>query len=223
MIQVSSLSWRPNSKTEPIIQNVSISILEGELIVLIGANGSGKSTILRSLSGWLQPTEGSVRLNDQPIQQYSSKQRAEWIALLPQRIRLAENIRVSEWLEYSRYRFSESHSRRKEVIANLLLSQGLSHLGTQNFHQLSGGEAQRISLLSLMAQEAKIWLLDEPGNHLDPKIQLSLYQNIIGQWNDGRTMVLLHNINLLLRSVPASRKIMFRSLSSKWVHLFEEH
>ena len=224
MLQVSSLSWKPNAKTKQILKDVSISISKGELVVLIGANGSGKSSLLRSLSGWLKPSKGSVLLNNSPIKGYSPVQRAEWITLLPQRMQLSENTTVSEWLGYSRFRFSESHKRRKQTVLELLQSQELSHLRDRSFYQLSGGEAQRVSLLGLMAQEAKIWLLDEPANHLDPKIQLEIYQKIISQWQAGTTMVLItHNINLLLRSVPKTEKMRVRIVGiQEGSILFEE-
>lgn len=211
MLQIASLSWRPNSKTKQVLHDISIEIREGDLVVLIGANGSGKSSLLRNLSGWLRPSQGDVLLNAQPVYQLSPKNRAEWIAMLPQKMKLAESISVSEWLCYARFRFSESYHARRKKISALLEKQGLSHLGERFFSQLSGGEAQRICLLSLIAQESKIWLLDEPANHLDPKIQLEIYQRIISQWQTGTTIVLItHNINLLLRSVSFSKQERIR-------------
>ena len=213
MIQVSSLSWRPNSNTKQILSDVSFSLEEGELLVLIGANGSGKSSLLRCLSGWIKPSSGSVEINDKPVHEYSSSQRAEWIALLPQRVQLSENISIKEWLGYARFRFTETQSKRRQKIRSLLQEQGLEALSERSWAQLSGGEAQRCAMLALMAQEARIWLLDEPANHLDPKIQQDVYQGLISQWNTGTTMVLItHNINLLLRSVPDKYKHKVRIL-----------
>lgn len=207
MLHVSSLSWKPNSKTKQILNDISILVSEGDLVVFVGANGSGKSSLLRSMSGWLKPTKGSILLNHKSIQEYSSTEKAQWVGLLPQRMQLSENISISEWLSYSRFRFSESHHKRKQRIAELLENQKLAHLGSRSFHQLSGGEAQRILLLGLMAQESNIWLLDEPANHLDPRIQMEIYQKIISQWQHGTTLILItHNINLLLRTVPDAQK-----------------
>ena len=213
MIQVSSLSWRPNSNTKKVLSDVSFSVNEGELLILIGANGSGKSSLLRCLSGWIKPSSGSVKLNDKLIQYFSPSQRAEWIALLPQRVQLSEDISIKEWLEYARFRFTETQSKRRNKIAAILVEQGLDALSERSWAQLSGGEAQRCAMLALMVQETRVWLLDEPANHLDPKIQQNVYQNLISQWKKGTTMVLItHNINLLLRSVPDEYKHKVRIL-----------
>ena len=76
------------------------------------------------------------------------------------------------------------------------------HFHDKDWYTLSGGEAQRVALLCLHAQDAKLWLLDEPANHLDPAVQKHIYSDIVQEWRNGRTVVLVtHNINLILGAV----------------------
>ena len=79
----------------------------------------------------------------------------------------------------------------------------LSTLATRTWPQLSGGEAQRMALLGLRLQDTECWLLDEPGNHLDPSVEHQLYQDLISEWQQGTTIVLVtHNINVLFQHLP---------------------
>ena len=128
---------------------------------------------------------------------------------------------LAEWFENLEAKLSERQliiavEILKEIKTRIqfLLDVGLDYLTLDRTSKsLSGGEAQRCAMLALMAQEARIWLLDEPANHLDPKIQQDVYQGLISQWNTGTTMVLItHNINLLLRSVPDKYKHKVRIL-----------
>ena len=116
---------------------------------------------------------------------------------------MSESIPIVDVIAASRYRFSESHRESRLRAAALLAEYHLEHLVDRDWATLSGGEAQRISLLTMTAQDADLWMLDEPANHLDPAIQKEMYRSLIHEWTQGRTMMIVtHNINLILGAVP---------------------
>ena len=106
----------------------------------------------------------------------------------------------------ARYRFAESLYTRRKYAVEILQRNNIEHLQDRDWHTLSGGEAQRIAWACMQAQDAKMWLLDEPANHLDPAVQREMYQNIVSEWIQGRTLIVVtHNINLILGAVPTDQ------------------
>ena len=189
-----------------ILSDISVQISPKTLYVIIGPNGSGKSSFLRCLSGWNVPSSGVVRFEQEDVYRISSKRRASKISFLPQRPRMNESIPIVDVIAAARYRFSESHRESRLRASKLLQANQLEHLENRDWDSLSGGEAQRIALLAMKAQDSDIWILDEPANHLDPAIQKEMYHSLICEWAAGRTMIIVtHNINLVLGAVPTSK------------------
>ncbi|MAA77887.1 MAG: hypothetical protein CL916_01400 [Deltaproteobacteria bacterium] len=194
-----------NVGAKVILDSISIQIPLHKMYVIIGPNGSGKSSLLRCLSGWNIPSAGLVRYGQEEVSGISAKRRASIMSFLPQRPRMTESIPIVDVIAAARYRFSESHRESKLSARALLEENHLGHLEDRDWDTLSGGEAQRIALLTMKAQDADLWILDEPANHLDPAVQKEMYQSLIHEWNEGRTMIVVtHNINLILAAVPTS-------------------
>ena len=194
LIDAQKISWNG------IIQDCSLSIAPCSFTVIVGRNGSGKSSLLRCLSGWYKVNSGEVKLKNRPVNHISPKERAAIIGLLPQRISVSENLPIKEWLSHFRFRFNEPKKITQGHITTALSKHQLEQLANRTWPQLSGGEAQRISLLGLTLQETECWLLDEPGNHLDPSVAHQLYQELVSEWQNGTTIVLVtHNINVLFQ------------------------
>ena len=204
MLVVDQLCFQRSEKQ--ILNQISFRVDEGQLVVIIGQNGSGKSSLLRCLSGWNRPSDGSIRLLDRSLQSLSTKERAAWISFLPQRPNLSESIPILDIVAAARYRFSESPSQSRKIAAEYLKKNRIFHLQDRDWHTLSGGEAQRVALTCMRIQGAKIWLLDEPANHLDPAVQREMYRDLVQAWLEGKTeIVVTHNINLVLAAVPPSK------------------
>ena len=204
MLVVDQLQLVLSKKT--ILEDISFHVSPGSLLVIIGPNGSGKSSLLRCLSGWNHPTRGTIMWEKQAIDSFSSKRRAAEIAFLPQRPNISESIPIVDMLAAARYRFAESSHVCRKYALEILQRNNITHLQHRDWHTLSGGEAQRIAWACMQAQDAKLWLLDEPANHLDPAVQGEMYQNIVAEWMQGRTLIVVtHNINLILGAVPTER------------------
>ena len=185
-----------------ILKDVDIALASGEITALIGPNGSGKSTLLRCLCGEMLPLHGEILLEGLPLSRLSAKARARRIAVVPQRPE-APDIRASDMVLMGRYPhlpwhgFISSQDRRKTIAA--LRAAGASPLAERPVRTLSGGEFQRIMLARALAQEADVFLLDEPASAMDPARQTELFTLLAARAAEGAAILaVLHDINTAL-------------------------
>jgi putative ABC transport system ATP-binding protein len=148
------------------VDDVSFSIEKGEFVIILGASGAGKSTILNLLGGMDQVTEGSIYVDDNEISKYSKKMltkyRREDIGFVFQFYNLVQNLNAVENVELA-VEICKNPMDPVEVLKNVGLEERL-----QNFpSQLSGGEQQRVSIARAIAKNPKLLLCDEPTGALD--------------------------------------------------------
>lgn len=180
-----------------ILDGVSLEVRPGELVTLLGPNGAGKTTLLRAALGLLRPSSGRVLLSGREAHRLSPRERAAEIAWLPQQSTTIEALRALEVVIAARYRFAEPRASGESAARHALARVGAEHLAAQRVTELSGGERQRVALATLLAQEARIVLLDEPANHLDPAQQLETHRFIGELWGSGLGVLLVsHDVNL---------------------------
>ena len=194
-------------RSTQVLSGVNFTVQTGQLVVVLGPNGAGKTTLLRALLGLASVSRGSLRVDGVPVRKLSGPARAAQLGWLPQRIRVGEALTAAELVAAARFRFPESAARSREAALGALGQVGLHDLADRRVDQISGGEAQRVALAALIAQDAEIWLADEPANHLDPAVQFSVYQLLRSQWLGGRGMVVVtHDVGLLGRLAPVDRR-----------------
>lgn len=188
---------------QEIIKNVSFEIEKGELFGILGPNGSGKTTLLKMLSGILPFQDGEVLLKGKSIKDYSAKELAKIIAVLPQHSNEAFSYTVKETVSLGRYAHQkgwfQTWSEEDERIVKQAMEQtGVAPFENHYIHELSGGERQRVFLSQALAQEPEILLLDEPTNHLDLSYQKDLLDLLKGWTKDeGLTVIsIFHDLNL---------------------------
>lgn len=185
----------------PVFQNLNLKILPGKITTLIGTNGSGKSTILKTLSRLLTPAEGTVCLDGDSIFRMSTRVVAQRLAVLPQGAQAPSGITVKDLVEYGRYpyrkRLSGLTSKDEEIIKWALDSTNMLDMAGREMDQLSGGQRQRAWIAMALAQKTGILFLDEPTTYLDISHQLEILQ-LLKQLNrrQGVTVVMvLHDLN----------------------------
>ncbi|MBT2689172.1 adenosylcobinamide amidohydrolase [Bacillus sp. ISL-47] len=186
-----------------IVKNVSFEVGRGELFGILGPNGSGKTTLLKMLSGILPVSSGNVMIKGKSIKDYSPKELAKIIAVLPQHSSQAFSYTVKETVSLGRYAHQkgwfQSWSIEDEEAVNRVMEQtGISKFQNQDIQQLSGGERQRVFLAQALAQNPEILLLDEPTNHLDLSYQKELL-DLLKTWakDCGLTVIsIFHDLNL---------------------------
>ncbi|MBO7748490.1 ABC transporter ATP-binding protein [Paenibacillus sp. MWE-103] len=184
-----------------IVEDLNITIPKGKITALVGANGSGKSTILKTLARLMAPSAGSVMLDGKSIHKQSTKEVAKQLAILPQTPTAPDGLTVSELVSYGRFPYQRGFgSLTKEdrsVIHWAVESTGLVEFKDRPIDRLSGGQRQRAWIAMALAQQTDLLFLDEPTTYLDMAHQLEVLE-LLQELNAtaGRTIVMVvHDLN----------------------------
>jgi manganese/iron transport system ATP-binding protein len=159
------------------VENVSFSLAPGEVVGIIGPNGAGKSTLLRAILGLIPVAQGVVKFNSSSI-----SQQLKHIAYIPQRAQIDWDypITVEKVALMSRIRHTglfSSYSRQSRLIVQTALERvGMWELRNRPIGELSGGQQQRVFLAQALAQEAELFLFDEPFVGVDKKTESMLFE-----------------------------------------------
>jgi branched-chain amino acid transport system ATP-binding protein len=183
------------------LKGVSLRVEEGEIVTLIGSNGAGKSTTLRTISGLVKPREGEVRFQGRPIHRLPAH---EIVALgvghVPEgrrifpRLTVEENLEIGAYLEKDRKVVQE----RKEMV--FALFPRLYERRGQKGGTLSGGEQQMLAIGRALMQNPRILLMDEPSMGLAPVLVDFIFETILKLNREGKTILLVEqNARLALK------------------------
>ena len=188
-----------------IIDDVDIVIPSGKISVIVGANASGKSTLLKTLSRLIHPDSGRILLDGREIKNYPSKHLAQLLGLLPQSPVVPDGIAVSDLVARGRFPYHTflkgMEKKDYEAVEEALDIMGITELANRSVNELSGGQRQRVWIAMALAQQTDILLLDEPTTYLDITYQIEIL-DLLTDLNRkrGTTIVMvLHDINLSAR------------------------
>lgn len=180
------------------LNNINLSVYEGEWLAIMGPSGSGKSTLLNILSLMDTPSSGEYILDNENLEQMDEEQkitlRREQIGLVFQQFHLIPYLNALENVMLSQY----YHSSVDEEDAKMVLEKvGLSHRLTHLPSQLSGGEQQRVCIARALINNPELLLADEPTGNLDEANEQIVLQTLQKLKNEGKTIVLItHNPDL---------------------------
>jgi iron complex transport system ATP-binding protein len=188
-----------------LLDNVSLELGDSDFIALVGPNGAGKSTLLRTALGVIPSATGATTLGDAPVGALRGRDRAARASWLPQRPSFHEPIQVLDFVCAARFRFNETLAVARLSARACLARMGADSFESRDLATLSGGEQQRVALAALLAQDAPLLLLDEPGAHLDPRQQLEVHSLLTALWREGRGLLCAtHDLNLLAHALGPS-------------------
>jgi iron complex transport system ATP-binding protein len=188
-----------------IIDALDLDVAVGDITVIVGANASGKSTLLRGLARLLRPQAGAVLLDGRDISRLPGKQVATVVGLLPQQPLAPEGITVSDLVSRGRYPhqgwFRQWTSTDDAIVAEALIATNTVELSARRLDDLSGGQRQRVWIAMALAQDTDILLLDEPTTFLDVTHQIEVLDLLLElNRSRGTTIVMvLHDLNLAAR------------------------
>lgn len=149
------------------VDDVSFEIAQGEVVGLLGHNGSGKTTIMKMLTGFLEPTAGQITLNGLDIGEQTRLAQA-CIGYLPENCPVWPDMHVADYLDYQACLHGLNPSERDSAVVRAIQRTGLKDRATQMIRTLSRGYRQRLGVAQAILHERQIVILDEPTNGLDP-------------------------------------------------------
>ena len=191
-----------------VLEDITLSIGEGERVALIGPNGAGKSTLLSVATGLLRPATGHVRLAGEPVEGLDRLEVARRLAVVPGEASLPFATRVEEVVALGRLPhedpFRGARPADRAAIAAAIERVGVGHLLGRDARELSLGERQLVLIALAVAQAAPVLVLDEPTVHLDLRHQVGAMELLVDlNERDGTTIIaVLHDLALAAHFFP---------------------
>ena len=178
----------------PVLQNINLTVEEGEFICVIGHSGCGKSTLLSMVSGFQQPSSGSVSLRSEPILAPGPDRMVVFqnYALLPWRS-VFDNVYLAVKTVYP----NKSEAEKRAIVRDHLAMVGILEAADKKPTQISGGMKQRVAIARALAIRPEVLILDEPFGALDAITKEELQEELLNIWNEHRCTVLMitHDID----------------------------
>lgn len=190
MIEVKNITKKYGSFTA--VDNISFKIEEGEIIGLLGPNGAGKSTTMNMITGYIEPTEGKIKVEGYDISKKPKKAKAQ-IGYMPEGVPLYSDLTVKEFVTYMAELKKVDRKTRKEKVEKIIEQTGLKDVEKKLTRNLSRGYKQRVSMAGALVGEPKILILDEPTVGLDPK-QITEIRSLIKELGKTHTIILSSHI-----------------------------
>jgi iron complex transport system ATP-binding protein len=201
-----SVGYNLERKSEKIIQkNLNLSLYRGELVSLLGTNGVGKSTLLRTLAGLQKPISGSINLDNQAITHYQASHLARKLSLvLTDRIEVG-NFSARDLIALGRYPYTgwlgSLTTEDEKIIDWAMQVTETEAFAERNLYELSDGERQKIMIARALAQTTPLIFLDEPTAHLDLPNRVMIFQLLhkLAQETDKTILLATHELELALQ------------------------
>ncbi len=203
LLEARALHFAYGAGLPEVVRGATLGVRRGTLAALIGANGSGKSSLIRLLGGLLEPLSGEVIFDGAPLRSIEPRVRARRIAYVPQTtatvfpLTALEVVLTGRSPYTARFRFEDEHDRA--IARDALISVDALHLAHRSVTELSGGERQLVALARALAQEPECLLLDEPSSALDLKHRAGLIRHL-RRLRDERqitALIVTHDLQLL--------------------------
>ncbi len=176
------------------LDNINLHIKEGELVVLKGVSGSGKSTILSLIAALTKPTEGEVLVNEKRISKlpdnFASDYRQQDIGFIFQKYNLIPTLSVKENILLPLVPTNPKESEAQEKLNRVLEQFQIAHKKDERVRNLSGGEQQRVAIARAHVNNPKIIIADEPTANLDEQLSLDFIEILKQLKNEGKTIVI---------------------------------
>ena len=200
-----NIGYKSKKGVTTIAENLNLSLASGKLITLIGANGIGKSTLLRTITGIQKPLSGNVYLNEKNISAYKPLELAQNLSLVLTEKLPPSNLSVFELVALGRQPYTNwvgtlTPEDIVKVNEALALTQ-ITHLAKKRHFEISDGQLQKVLIARALAQDTPLIILDEPTTHLDLLHKVSLFKLLKKLTQETEKCILFstHDIDLAIQ------------------------
>ena len=190
MIEVKNVTKKYGNFTA--VDNITFNVKDGEVVGLLGQNGAGKSTTMNMITGFIEPTEGTIIINGYDIMKKSLKAKKQ-IGYMPENVPLYPELTVKEFVSYMAEWKLVGRKERKQEVENVIKETGLEEVKNKLIRNLSRGYKQRVSMAGALVGNPEVLILDEPTVGLDPK-QIIEIRNLIKNLGKKHTVILSSHI-----------------------------
>ena len=190
MIEVKNVTKKYGNFTA--VDNITFNVKDGEVVGLLGQNGAGKSTTMNMITGFIEPTEGTIIINGYDIMKKSLKAKKQ-IGYMPENVPLYPELTVKEFVSYMAELKLVGRKERKQEVENVIKETGLDEVKNKLIRNLSRGYKQRVSMAGALVGNPEVLILDEPTVGLDPK-QIIEIRNLIKNLGKKHTVILSSHI-----------------------------
>lgn len=190
MIEVKNITKKYGSFTA--VDNISFTIQDGEIVGFLGQNGAGKSTTMNMITGFIEPTEGTIMVNGFDIMKKTKKAKKQ-IGYMPESVPSYAELTVKEFVRYMAELKLVKRTEKKQEVEKVIKETGLEEVQNKLIRNLSRGYKQRVSLAGALVGNPEVLILDEPTVGLDPK-QVTEIRNLIKSLKKDHTVILSSHI-----------------------------
>ena len=168
MLKVTDLQFRYGKLSAPVLRGASLELEQGQVGIVLGKNGCGKTTLFKNILGIEKPDSGSITFGGENLLKMRRRDRARHIAYVPQHIHFGD-LTVFDSVLMGRVSYFGMKAGREdyEAVEKILTDMQLESFASRSAEALSGGEKQKIAIARAMAQEPKLMVFDEPTGNLD--------------------------------------------------------
>lgn len=168
MLEIKNITFRYYRRAPLILDNINLTLEKGEIGIILGKNGSGKTTLFKNILGIEKPESGSILYDGKDLLRLSRRERAGYIAYVPQDIQFGD-LTVYDTVLMGRMAYFGLRAGKEDekITEEVLNDMGLTELASRNANELSGGERQKIAIARALVQEPKLLIFDEPTGNLD--------------------------------------------------------
>ena len=200
-VQFENVSYKYPDSDEYVIKHFSLDVEQGECVAFVGASGSGKSTIMNMIIGFLMPTDGALKIDGKPIEALNLQDYRHFVSVVPQNCILFKGT-IRENITYGMRHVSEEQIQRVLDLANIRefvdkLPEGLETQVGEHGGNLSGGQKQRISIARALIRDPKIIILDEATSALDNISEYHVQKAMSSLIKDRTTFIVAHRLSTI--------------------------
>lgn len=199
-LKIENLSY--SIENTEILKHISFEAEKGELIGIIGPNGSGKTSLLKNIGGIYKVEKGNIFILGKEIRDYEEKELAKKVAFMKQKTDLSFDFSCLDIVMFGRYphlKNFEDYGEKDIAISEKYMQQTHTMLfRDKSILELSGGEVQRVMFAKILTQESDILLLDEPSSNLDMRYEEELFQNLQKQ-KEKLIITVIHNLRVVIK------------------------